>query len=166
MNKKTLFDIDTAINELKKEREEVEEELKKAQDERNNKEKKKELDFFNGKVEKDFFLVDPANVLAMGKIQNFEDSDKPLHLLNDFMRDNSDLKIVVDIDDETFEVWKEGVRIGKYSKEYYDRALSVAKAWKGCRKLDFYIQKEKNYPVLMACDDLGFVLAPRIEAGD
>ncbi len=114
-------------------------------------------------VERNYILLDPANVMAMGKIQNFEDEEKPLHLKLDFERDNTNVKVYLDIvEGETFTVWKENKIWGKYSKEYYDQALEVAKAWKQ-EDIKFYIHKKKNQPILMACDDLGFLLAPRVD---
>jgi hypothetical protein len=131
-----------------------------------NEKEKKEDSIFNGKKEKDFLLTDPSNICAMGRVQNFEDDDKPLHMILDFVRDNSDLEVYFDIKNgEVFRVFKDKKKWGNYSKEYYNRALEVAKAWKS-DSMEFYCTNKKNEPILMCCDDLGFVLAPRVESGD
>lgn len=167
---KSIIKINEEIQKLEKEKaeaikkQEEEENMKRQKDEEEKKSKGKDL--FKGKTEKDFYLLDPANVMAVGKIQNFEDSDKPLHLLIDFERENKDIKVISDLKNEqTFEVWKDNKKWGRYSMEYYKRALEVAKAWR-TEHLDFYITSKKDSPLLMACEDLGFVLAPRIESED
>ena len=138
----------------------------KEKEEETKEEKKNKHSIFNGKVEKDFLLTDPANVCAMGRVQNFDCNDKPLHMILDFIRDNSDLEVYFDIKNgEVFRVLKDGKKWGRYSKEYYDRALKVAEAWKS-DYIEFYCTDKKNEPILMCCDDLGFVLAPRVEAED
>ena len=141
--------------------------VKQKEKEEEIKEKEKEKpSIFDGKQEKDFNLIDPANVLAMGKVQNFEDDNKPLHMILDFIRDNSDLEVYFDIKNgEIFRVLKNGKRWGRYSKEYYDRVLKVARAWRS-EDIEFHCTNKKNEPILMCCDDLGFVLAPRVEAED
>lgn len=117
------------------------------------------------RIERNFVLLDSANVLAMGKIQNFEDENKPLHLLMDFARDNKNIQAKSLLNRDTFEIWKENKLWGKYSIEYYEKALRIASIWR-TNKLDFYVQEKKNSPLLMSCDEFGFVLAPRIEDGE
>ena len=163
-------DIDKQIEELQAKKKQIEKELsEKCEVERKSKEEeeaKLKADFFKDKKEKDFYLLDPYNVMAFGKIQNFTDTSKPFHLVTDFERDNSKIKVVSDlVTGETFEVFNDKKKWGRYSMEYYNRALETTKAWKG-GKLDFYISKEKDCPLLMANDDMGFVLAPRIESED
>lgn len=160
--------IEERIEKLEKKKElllkqkEVEErqEYERKQEEEKNKEMIK--DIFKGKEEKDFLLIDPANVMAMGKIQNYDNDNEPLHLVIDFERYNKDLKCYSDIKkNETIIIYKNGRFHGKYSKEYYNLAKKVSNAWSN-GKIEFYVSKNINEPLLMACDDLGFVLAPRI----
>ena len=156
--------IEEKIRKLDKKKEVL---IKQKEDEEKAKEEEKHNDpIFEGKEEKDFLLKDPTNVLAMGRVQNFEDDDKPLHMILDFIRDNSDLEVYFDIKDgEIFRVLKNGKKWGRYSKEYYNRVLKLARAWNSdCIK--FYCTNNKNAPVRMCCDDLGFVLAPRVEDED
>ena len=138
----------------------------KEKEEETKKEEKKNDSIFDGKEERDFLLTDPANVCAMGKVQDYEENDKPLHMIIDFVRDNSDLEVYFDIKKgEVFRVLKDGKKWGRYSKEYYDRVLKVVKDWKS-ENIEFHCTNKKNDPILMRCDDLGFVLAPRVEAED
>ena len=114
-----------------------------------------------------YILLDPAQILGMGKIQNFKNEKKPfLKLGMDFIRDNSDIKVYFDmVGGENFTVWKGDKKWGKYNKAYYDRAMGVVEAWSG-GSLVFFVSKKKNEPLLMACDDLGFIVAPRVDGGE
>ena len=114
------------------------------------------------KKERDYVVLDPANVLALGKIQNLEDKSKPLHLLNDFNRITNDIRLMVDLKNpDVIEIFKGDIRWSKISKEYYDNAVKIINLFKG--EPVVYLNIKENYPVLIAGDDLGLVLAPRID---
>jgi len=114
------------------------------------------------KKERDYVVLDPANVLALGKIQNLEDKSKPLHLLNDFNRITNDIRLMVDLKNpDVIEIFKGDIRWSKISKEYYDKAVKIINLFKG--EPVVYLNIKENYPVLIAGDDLGLVLAPRID---
>lgn len=137
------------------------EDKNKFDDDKKKEEEEKKKNFFNDKKESDFVLRDPSNVMAMGVILNHDQEGKFIHFIFDFLRDNNDVKAYEVINDETFEIWKGKERWGIYSKEYFELARKVSSVWKS-NKLDFYVQEEKNKPLLMAADELGFLLAPRI----
>lgn len=119
--------------------------------------------------DKDACLVDPAMVMSMGKIQNFEEGNSsPLKMYNfEFEKDTSLISAIIDLDREDVIVIKKNKEEwAKISREYYNQACKVATAWNGLNKPIFYLQKEKNNPVLLAFNDLGFIIAPRIESDD
>jgi hypothetical protein len=116
-------------------------------------------------AERNLYSMDPANVMLIGKIKNFDDESKPLHLLFDFDRNVSELKLMVNLKrKERIEIWKGKEFWVAISREYYDKANKMIQQWKG--ETQIYVQKEKNLPILISGDDLGFVLAPRIEGDE
>ena len=123
------------------------------------KEKVKEFD------EKEFYTTDPALVMLFGKIRNLEEENEALHIVFDFERDNSDLQLMMDLKKEgVIRIMKNGEPWAVISKEYYDKAKKIISIWKG--ELELHVQKERDQPVLIRGEDLGFVLAPRIEGFD
>ena len=119
------------------------------------------------------YLIEPCNVMLMGRITNFDDEkDKLLKIKTfEFLRDNSDVRILIDLKNkDRIEVYKGKERWVYASKEFFDRACRVAKAWKGTAGKDkddmiaeVYVGEDKDYPILIGFDEMGFVLAPRIE---
>lgn len=117
-------------------------------------------------------VLDPANVLAMGKvIERGElfylfNLDVPFKLCgNGCLEDNI-----------TFDGYNSKFKLSDgsmYSVEYLKKCQKVAKFFMGSTRLNVYqawdIKKKKfhkDFPVLLRSDSLDFVLAPRIERDD
>ena len=115
---------------------------------------------------KKFYSLDPANVSMLGKVINFEEEKEPLKFCNfEFERDNSNLKYYLDLkDNERVLIFKGKERWVTISKEYYDTAFRILNIWKGNPQI--FVQKEKDCPVLIAADDFGMAIAPRITEED
>ncbi len=116
--------------------------------------------------ERKYYLTDPANVMGMGKITNFKEESKYFEIMGfKFLRDNDDLKVLLNLPmDEVIEIHKGDKKWAKISKEYYDIAQKIIDIWGG--SISVFVSNKKDSPVLIAGDDLGFVLAPRIERED
>jgi hypothetical protein len=119
------------------------------------------------------YLIEPCNVMLMGRIINIDDEkDKLLKIKTfEFLRDNSDVRILMDLKNkDRIEVYKGKERWVYASKEFFDMACKVAKAWKGIAGKEndiipeVYVNENKDYPILIGFNEMGFVLAPRIEA--
>lgn len=108
-------------------------------------------------------LVDACNVMGMEKIIPGETGFiKCLGL--DFIKDNVDIKALTELTrSDVFTIEKNGVVWARLSREYYDKAKRIANEWNSAN-VEFHVRTEKHGPVLMAFDDLGFVLAPRLES--
>ena len=117
--------------------------------------------------ERDFSSIDPSNVMAMVTKKNLIE-EKIIRLFNmEFLGDNRDIRLMYDLlhAGEVIEVWKGNDIWCKISKDYYDNAINIINRWKG--KPQVNVNKDKDKPVLINNgEDLGFILAPRVEQGD
>ena len=116
----------------------------------------------NKKIQEKYYSLDPANVSMLGKITNFEEEEKPFDFCGlKFERDNSKLKVYRDLKNkERILIFKEEELWVIISTIYYDMAVKIIEEWKSTP--DVFVQDSKDSPVLIASDDFGMVIAPRI----
>jgi hypothetical protein len=120
------------------------------------------------KIEKGLVL-DPANVMAMGKVIE----DGKCHYLFNLAVPFRVLGNGCLEDNITFDGYNSKFTLSDgstYSVEYLNKAKNVAKHFIGSINLNIYqawdIKKKrflKDHPVMLRNDNLGFVIAPRIE---
>ena len=116
--------------------------------------------------EKKYYSNDPANVSMIGRITNFEKEEEPFYFCGlRFERDNKNLKIYRDLkDQERILIFKDKELWNVISSYYYDQSFKLIEEWTG--KPNIFVNKNKNEPILIACDDFGCVVAPRVDVED
>lgn len=132
---------------------------------------KKEYDKLSKMVDieedpKDFYPLDPAYIMLIGKVHEKDDKLKFKFLPAEYIKDNSNIKILLDVsgDQQVLTIEKDGKYHGRISKEYYDKAIKIIDLWE--RDAELHVQKKPHQPVLIKGDDLGFMLAPRVETDE
>lgn len=123
--------------------------------------------FIDKEIQEKYYSVDPANVCMLGRITNFKDDDKePFYFCGfKFERDNSKIRVYLDLKNkERILIFKEKELWAIISEDYYNLAKKIIEEWKSSPEV--FIQDSKDQPVLIASDDFGIVIAPRVETED